>query len=314
MSVLVVAEHDNQHLNPVTAHVLSAAFQCGEEVDVLVMGAGCDVVARAAAQLLGVKRVRQLDAPHYKDFLVENLAMVLAQLAGAYSHVLLPATSFGKSLMPRVAAMLDVAPVSEVIAVQGPDRFLRPSHAGNVLEIVLCAEPVKLLTVRPAAFPAAGMCDLSVRIEGLAPGPDMGVSRLVGRILREASGPELAGARVVVAGGRGLGSAEAFRDLLEPLAACLGAALGATRSAVDANYVANDLQVGQTGKAVAPDLYIAVGLSGAVQHLAGMRDAKCIVAINKDPDAPIMKLADLALVGDVHEVVPQLIAALKAGG
>lgn len=311
MSILVLAEHDNQKLLPLTAKVLGAARLLEGPVDMLVIGSGCEAVAEQAARLSGVARVRKLDAPHYADFLPENLAMVLAQLAGAYSHVLLPASSFGKSLMPRVAAMLDVAPVSEIIAVLAADRFLRPSHAGNVLETVQCGEPVKLLTVRPAAFPAVPAGAEAAAIEDLAPGPDMGVSRVLGRTLVDNARPDLATARVVVCGGRGLGSAEAFRELLEPLADCLGAALGATRAAVDANHAPNDWQIGQTGKAVAPDLYIAVGVSGAVQHLAGMRDAKCIVAINKDPEAPIMKLADLALVGDAHELVPQLLAQLR---
>lgn len=311
MSILVLAEHDNRQLLPLTAKVLGAARLLEGPVDMLVIGSGCEAVAEQAARLSGVARVRKLDAPHYADFLTENLAMVLAQLAGAYSHVLLPASSFGKSLMPRVAAMLDVAPVSEIIAVLAADRFLRPSHAGNVLETVQCCEPVKLLTVRPAAFPAVPAGAEAAAIEDLAPGPDMGVSRVLGRTLVDNARPDLATARVVVCGGRGLGSAEVFRELLEPLADCLGAALGATRAAVDANHAPNDWQIGQTGKAVAPDLYIAVGVSGAIQHLAGMRDAKCIVAINKDPEAPIMKLADLALVGDAHELVPQLLAQLR---
>ena len=313
MSILVVAEHDHRQLKPQTANVLSAALQLGDAVDVLVAGCNCEGAAEAASSLAGVARVRKLDAPHYAGFLVENLAMVLAQLAGRYSHVLLPATSFGKNLMPRVAAMLDVAPVSEIIQVLGAERFLRPSHAGNVLETVYCPEPVKLLTVRPSAFPAQPAGALRAPIEDLAAGPDMGISRLLGRIPSDSSRPELATARVVVSGGRGLGSVEAFQNLLEPLADCFSGALAATRAAVDAGFAPNDWQVGQTGKAIAPDVYIALGLSGALQHLAGMRDAKCIVAINKDPDAPIMKVADLALEGDVHEVVPQLIAALKAG-
>jgi electron transfer flavoprotein alpha subunit len=312
MSILVVAEHDNTRLKALTANVLGAARKLGGPVDLLVIGAQCDAVAEEGAALAGVARVRKLEAPHYAHFLVENMAMVLAQLAGSYRHVLLPATNFGKSLAPRVAAMLDVAPVSEIIEVLAEDRFLRPSHAGNVLETVQCHEPVKLLTVRPSAFaPVAQAAELAP-IEALAAGPDMGVSRFIGHTLVESGRPELATARVVVAGGRGLGSMEAFHALLEPLADCLGAALGATRVAVDANYVANDLQVGQTGKAVAPDLYLAAGISGAIQHLAGMRDAKCVVAINKDAEAAIFQVADYGLVGDVHEILPQLLAALRA--
>ncbi|NSL55549.1 electron transfer flavoprotein subunit alpha/FixB family protein [Uliginosibacterium aquaticum] len=310
MKILVLAEHDNIRLKPLTARLLGAAQQLGAAADLLVIGAACQAVAEQGALLAGVARVRQLDAPHYAHFSVENLAMVLAQLAGSYTHVLLPATPFGKALAPRVAAMLDVAPVSGVTAIVAGDCFVRPTHAGNVLETVLCPEPVKVLTLRPAAFAATGR-QLPAVIESLAPGPEMGVSRQVAQQRTNSARPELATARVVVAGGRGLGSADAFRDLLEPLADCLGAALAATRAAVDANYASNDLQVGQTGCAVAPELYIAVGISGAQQHLAGMRDAKWIVAINTDPEAPIFKVADLALVGDAHEIVPQLIAALR---
>ncbi|MBS1209844.1 MAG: electron transfer flavoprotein subunit alpha [Proteobacteria bacterium] len=310
MNVLVIAEHDNVVLNPQTASVLGAALQLAEQADVLVIGYQCEAVAEAAARLQGVARVRKADAPHYAHFLAENLAMVVAQMAGSYSHVLLPATAFGKNLGPRVAAMLDVAQVSDIIEILAADTFVHPIYAGNVLETVRCSEPVKLVTVRSSAFAMVPACDAVAPILALAPGPDMGVSRFIGNELPHSTRPDLAAAKVVVAGGRGLGSHEAYHRLLDPLADCLGAALGATRAAVDANYAPNDYQVGQTGKVVAPEIYIAAGISGAIQHVAGMRDSKLIVAINKDPEAPIFEVADLGLVGDLHEILPQLTAAL----
>jgi len=310
MSVLVIAEHDNVVLKPQTASVLTAALQLAEQVDLLVIGFRCEAVAEAAANLHGVARVRKIDAPHYAHFLAENLAMVVAQMAGSYSHVLLPATAFGKNLGPRVAAMLDVAQVSDIIEIVAADTFVHPIYAGNVLETVRCSDPVKLLTVRPSAFAMLAARESAAPIVDVAAGPDMGVSRFVSNELPHSARPELAAAKVVVAGGRGLGSHEAYHRLLEPLADCLGAALGATRVAVDANYAPNDYQIGQTGKVVAPELYIAVGISGAIQHVAGMRGSKLIVAINKDPEAPIFEVADLGLVGDLHEILPQLTAAL----
>lgn len=313
MKVLLIADHDNRQLSPQTPRLLHAARGIGGVVDLLVMGFACDAVAGEAALLEGVDRVRLLDAPHYGDFLAENQAMVVAQLAGSYSHVLFSTSSIGRALMPRVAAMLDVAPVSDVIRILAPDRFQRPSHAGNIVETVLCAEPLKLLTVRTAVFEAEASGNVAVLISELPAGPDMGVSRV---LLRESHGngsrPALEDARVVVSGGRGLGSAQAFDALLTPLAACFGAAQGATRAAVDAGFAPNDWQVGQTGKKVAPELYLAVGISGAAQHLAGMRDAACIVAINKDSEAPIFLHADLGLVGDANVLLPELLAALKA--
>lgn len=312
MKALVIAEHDNVALKTQTLPVLTAALRLAVQVDVLVIGSQCGSAAEAAAKLVGVARARKVDAPHYAHFLAENLAMVVAQMAGAYDYVLLPATAFGKNLGPRVAAMLDVAQISEIIEIIDADTFVRPTYAGNVLETVRSSDPLKVITVRPSAFaPTAATSERAAPVEVAAAGPDMGVSRFVGNDLPLNSRPELASARIVVAGGRGLGSHDAYHALLEPLADCLGAALAATRAAVDANYVPNDYQVGQTGKAVAPDIYIAVGISGAIQHVAGMRDAKLIVAINKDPEAPIFQIADVGLVGDLHEILPLLTAALR---
>lgn len=311
MRTLLVADHDNRRLSPLAARVLTAARPLDAPVDVLVIGHGCDAVADAAALLTGVSRVRLLDAPHYADLLAENLAMVIAQLAGSYSHVLFSASSFGKALAPRVAAMLDVAPVSGVTRILAPDCFQRPSHAGNVIETVQCDEPVRLLSIHAAAFEPAAAGPVPATISELPAGPDMGVSQVVSRELHDSgSRPPLEAARVVVSGGRGLGSAEAFERLLLPLADRFGAAPAATRAAVDAGFAPNDWQVGQTGKTVEPELYLAVGISGALQHLSGMRNAGCIVAINKDPEAEIFRHADFGLVGDAAEILPQLLAEL----
>lgn len=309
---LLLADHDNHTLAPQTARVLTAARQLGAPVDLLVIGHDCDAVAESAALLEGVSRVRLLDAAHYRDFLAENLAMVIAQLAGSYTHVLFSSASVGKALMPRVAAMLDVSPVSGVMRILTPDCFVRASHAGNVIETLQCEEPVKLLGIHAAAFEPVKAGQAPVSISELPAGPDMGVSRVVSRQLHDTGKrPALEAARVVVAGGRGLGSADAFESLLTPLADCFGAALGATRAAVDAGYAPNDWQVGQTGKTVAPELYIAVGISGALQHLSGMSASRCIVAINRDPEAPIFQHADLGLVGDAATLLPQLLAELE---
>jgi electron transfer flavoprotein alpha subunit len=311
MSLLVIAEHDARHgLALATLNTVTAARQIGGEIHVLVAGSGCAAVAQAAAGVEGVARVLVADAPHYADQLAENLAsLVVAQAAGA-SHVLAPATSFGKNLMPRVAALLDVAQVSDITAVVSPDTFVRPIYAGNALATVRSRDAVKVVTVRSTAFDAAKVGAAAAPVQAIEAGPDLGLARCTGRELTQSARPELGAAKVIVSGGRGLGSGENFHGLLEPLADRLGAAIGASRAAVDAGYVPNDCQVGQTGKVVAPQLYIAVGISGAIQHLAGMKDSRVIVAINKDPDAPIFQVADYGLVGDLFQILPELTSAL----
>lgn len=310
MSILVIAEHDNANLKASTLNTVAAASRIGGEIHVLVAGADCAAVASQAASLQGVAKVRLADAAHYQSQTAENLsALVLAQATG-YSHILAPATTFGKNLLPRVAALLDVAQISEIVGVDSADTFVRPIYAGNALATVRSADPVKVVTVRTTAFdPVAG--GGAALIENVASAADTAQSSLLGRELSKSERPELAAASTIVAGGRGLGSGESYRALLEPLADKLGAALGASRAAVDAGFVPNDYQVGQTGKIVAPDLYLAIGISGAIQHLAGMKDSKVIVAINKDPDAPIFQVADYGLVGDLFEAVPQLLAAMR---
>lgn len=309
MTVLVIAEHDNSALKPGVAQTIVAAGQLGGEVHVLVAGTGCAAAANAAAQLQGVAKVLLCEAAHYADGGAENLGALVAGLAPAYSHLLAAATPFGKNLMPRVGALLDVAPISEIMAVEGPGTFVRPIYAGNVLVKVDSADPIKVLTVRTTAFAAAEGGN-AAGIDTVPAGPDLGISRVVGREIVKSERPELTAARVVVSGGRGMGSGENYHNVLEPLADKLGAALGASRAAVDAGFAPNDYQVGQTGKIVAPELYVAVGISGAIQHLAGMKDSKVIVAINKDPDAPIFQVADYGLVADLFEAVPSLVKEL----
>lgn len=309
--VLWVVEHLHSHLAGASAHALVAASELGGTVDALVIGHDCEGAAREAAALDGVRCVRLVDAPHYAAQTAENLAIVVAQLAGAYTHVVLAASSYGKNLGPRVAALLDVAPITEVVAIEAADTFVRPIYAGNALETVRSHDPVKLLTVRSAAFPAAQAGAQLAPIEPAPAGPDLGVVRLLRRELAAGDRPALGTARVVVAGGRGFDQAEQFQGLLTPLAAALGAALGASRAAVDAGFVGNECQVGQTGQIVAPDLYIAIGISGAIQHVAGMRDSRVVVAINKDPEAPICAQADFVLIGDLAEIVPRLTALLQ---
>jgi len=309
MTVLLLAEHDNRSLNPVTRNALTAARQLGGDIDILVIGDACRVVAESASRLAGVARVLLVDAAHFGEPCAENIASQLLSIASGYSHVLAAATSTGKSVMPRVAAMLDVAQISEIIAVLDAGTFSRPIYAGNATQTVQSVDPVKVMTVRATAFEASGDGG-AAPIETVEAVADCGLSRVVARELTRSGRPELGSADVVVAGGRGLGNRENFVALLEPLAQKLDAAIGATRSAVDAGFVSNDLQIGQTGKVVAPRLYIAVGLSGAIQHLAGMKDSQVIVAINKDPEAPIFQVADYGLVGDLFEIVPQLINAL----
>jgi len=310
MTILVVAEHDNAALRPSTLHTLGAAKKIGGEVHVLVAGQGCQAVAQAAAKAQGVGKVLLADAAQYKDQLAENLAALVAGLAKDYSHILAPATTFGKNFMPRVAAALDVAQVSDISAVKSPDTFVRPIYAGNALATVQSKDSVKVVTVRSTGFEAVEASGGGASVDPVAAAADTGLSGLVGRELTKSERPELTAARVIVSGGRGMGSGENFK-LLEPLADKLNAAMGASRAAVDAGFVPNDWQVGQTGKIVAPDLYIAVGISGAIQHLAGMKDSRVIVAINKDEEAPIFQVADYGIVGDLFKVVPELVKALE---
>ncbi len=306
MTALVIAEHDNAGLKPGTANAVTAAARMGGDVHVLVAGQGCAGAAAEAAKLAGVAKVLVADAAHYAAALPENLAALVAPLARGYGHVVAAATAVGKSFMPRVAALLDVSQVSEIVAVESPDTFVRPIYAGNAFATVQSPDAIKVVTVRSTGFEEAAATG-SAPVEAVAPGPDCGKSKVLGQELTKSARPELVAARRVVAGGRGLGSAENFR-LLEALADKLGAAIGASRAAVDSGYVPNDYQVGQTGKIVAPDLYIAVGISGAIQHLAGMKDSKVIVAINKDPEAPIFQVADYGLVGDLFQALPELTA------
>ena len=289
---------------------MTAATKLGDDVHVLIAGAGCAAAGEAAAKIVGVSKVLVCDAPHYEAQTAENVAELVKALAANYSHVLAAATPAGKNMLPRVAALLDVAQISEIVAIESTDTFVRPIYAGNALATVKSADAVKVITVRTTAFDAAAAEGNSAPVEALAAGADVGVSALVNREIVKSARPELGAAKVIVSGGRGMGSGENYHSLLEPLADKLGAALGASRAAVDAGFVPNDYQVGQTGKIVAPQLYIAIGISGAIQHLAGMKDSKVIVAINKDPDAPIFQVADYGLVGDLFEVVPQLTAAV----
>ena len=309
MSILVIAEHDNAVLRPATLNAVTAAVQIGGDVDVLVAGQGCAAVAATAAKIAGVRRVRLVEAAHYADQSAENLAALVAALASGYSHIMAAATSNGKNMLPRVAALLGVAQISDIIRVESADTFVRPIYAGNVLATVQSEDPVKVITVRTTAFDVAGEGG-NAAVETADAGADTGCSKVLGREMTQSARPELTAAKVIVTGGRGLGSAEQYKAVLEPLADKLQAALGASRAAVDAGYAPNDYQVGQTGKIVAPQLYIAIGVSGAIQHLAGMKDSKVIVAINKDAEAPIFQVADYGLVGDLFEAVPALVNAL----
>lgn len=309
MKALVIAEHDNTTLKPVTRNAVSAAAKLGGEIHLLVAGNHCDTVAGEAATLVGVTKVIQVQAEHLAAQLAEDVADTVLVLAGDYSHLLAPATSSGKSIMPRVAAKLDVAQISEIVAVEAPDVFLRPIYAGNAFARVRTAETVKVLTVRCTAFEPAGLGDAAPIESATAPARKVN-NRLVERTLAKSERPELAAAEIVISGGRGLGSGDNYQQMLSPLADRLNAALGASRAAVDAGYVPNSLQVGQTGNIVAPRLYIAVGISGAIQHVAGMKDSKVIVAINKDPEAPIFQIADYGLVADLFEALPRLTASL----
>ncbi len=309
MSILVIAEHDNVQLNTATLNVVAAASQLGGDIHVLVAGANARPVAEQAAQAQSVAKVLLADGPALADGLAENVAAQVLAVADGYSHILFAATASGKNVAPRVAAKLDVAQISDIVTVESADTFVRPIYAGNALATVQSADPVKVITVRTTGFDAAAAEGGSAAIDTVDAVGDSGKSSFVGRELAKSDRPDLASASVVVSGGRGMGSAENFK-ILDALADKLGAALGASRAAVDAGYAPNDWQVGQTGKIVAPQLYIAVGISGAIQHLAGMKDSKVIVAINKDAEAPIFGVADYGLVADLFEAVPELVNAL----
>lgn len=313
MAILVIAEHDNQRLKAGTLNAIGAAAKIGGAVHLLVAGHQCGAVAAAAQQVSGVQKVLLADDGIYTNLLAENLAPLVVGLAKDYSHVLAAATTSGKNFLPRIAALLDVAQISEVVAVESPSVFVRPIYAGNVLATVESADAIKVISVRTTAFEPVAASGGAAAIEAIAVGSESGLTRFVGQELTQSDRPELAAASVVVSGGRALGSAEQFKSVLEPLADKLGAALGASRAAVDAGYAPNDSQVGQTGKVVAPQLYIAIGISGAIQHLAGMKDSKVIVAINKDEEAPIFQVADYGIVGDLFTVVPELLAELSKG-
>jgi len=308
MAVLVIAEHDNASLKGSTLHTVTAAAACGSELHILVAGHNCGDAAEAAAQIIGVAKVLVADAAAFADGLAENVAEQVLAIAAGYSHILAPATAYGKNILPRVAAKLDVAQISEITRVNAPDAFERPIYAGNAIAYVQSSDPVKVITVRSTGFDAASAGGVAT-IENIAAVADFGKSAFVEREVAKSDRPELTAAKVIVSGGRGMGSGDNFK-ILEPLADKLGAAMGASRAAVDAGFAPNDWQVGQTGKIVAPQLYIAVGISGAIQHLAGMKDSKIIVAINKDPEAPIFGVADYGLVADLFEAVPSLIQAL----
>ena len=310
MSVLIIAEHDNKQLNPATLHAVTASAKLGK-VDLLVAGNGASAVVESAKQVAGVEKVLVADAAHYAEGLAEELAPLVVKLAADYRYVAATATTFGKNLLPRVAALLDVPQISDLTEVVDNTTFVRPIYAGNAFETVQADSEKLVLTFRATAFdaaPAQGGHAEAVNVEAT---PAQNLSRFVNRQLSHSDRPELTQAKVIVSGGRALGSAEKFNEVLTPLADVLGAAIGASRAAVDAEYAPNDVQVGQTGKVVAPQLYFAIGISGAIQHVAGMQDSKVIVAINKDADAPIFNVADYGLVGDLFEIVPQLTEALK---
>ena len=309
MNVLVIAEHNNQTLNPAVCHAVSAAAKLGS-VHRLVAGSGAAAVAEQAVKVAGVEKVLLADAPHYAEALAEELAPLVVSLTADYRYIASAADAFGKNLMPRIAALLDCSQVSDVVEIIDGDTFVRPIYAGNALVTLKCTEPKLVLTFRTTAFDAAADGG-SAETVSAAPTPAQNISRFVSRELPQSERPELTQARVVVSGGKGLGSKENFDAVLTPLADVLGAAIGASRAAVDAEYAPNDYQVGQTGKVVAPELYIAVGISGAIQHIAGMQDSKTVVAINKDPEAAIFNAADYGIVGDLFDIVPQLTVALK---
>ena len=310
MTALVIAEHDNASIKPATLNTVTAAAACGGDVHVLVAGHNAAEAAKAAGQIAGVSKVIHADSDALAHGLAENVAAQVLALAGSYSHILFPATASGKNVAPRVAAKLDVAQISDITKVDSPDTFERPIYAGNAIAIVQSGDPVKVLTVRTTGFDAAAATGGSAAVESVSATADSGKSSFVGQEIAKSDRPELTAAKVVVSGGRALGSSEKFTEVMTPLADKLGAAIGASRAAVDAGYAPNDLQVGQTGKIVAPQLYVAAGMSGAIQHLAGMKDSKVIVAINKDEEAPIFSVADYGLVADLFTAVPELTQAL----
>jgi len=310
MAVLVLAEHDGKTVRKATLNTVAAAQKIGGEIHVLVAGHDCAEAAKAAAAIAGVAKVLHADAAPLAEELAENVASLIVSMAKNYSHILAPATSTGKNILPRAAALLDCQQISEIIAVDSPDTFVRPIYAGNALATVKSADPIKVITVRTTAFDAVAAGGGAAAVESVAAPADSGLSSFVGREVAKSERPELTSARAVVSGGRGMGSGDNFK-ILEPLADRLKAAMGASRAAVDAGFVPNDWQVGQTGKIVAPELYVAVGISGAIQHLAGMKDSRVIVAINKDEEAPIFQVADYGIVGDLFQVVPMLVEELK---
>jgi electron transfer flavoprotein alpha subunit len=311
MAVLVLAEHDHKSIKKATLNTVAAAQKLGADIHVLVAGHHSGAAAKAASQVAGVKKVLHADAPHLGEFLAENLAALIVSMAKSYTHILAPATSTGKDVMPRAAALLDVQQISDISGVEAPDSFVRPIYAGNALATVKSKDAIKVITVRTTAFDAVSSSGGSAQVQAVTPPPDSGLSAFVSREVSKSERPELTAAKIIVSGGRGMGSGENFTKVLEPLADKLGAAMGASRAAVDAGFVPNDWQVGQTGKIVAPDLYVAVGISGAIQHLAGMKDSRVIVAINKDEEAPIFQVADFGVVGDLFQIVPTLVDELK---
>ena len=310
MTSLVIAEHDHASIRPATLNTVTAASQCGGDVHVLVAGHNAQAAAEAASKIAGVSKVIHVEGEQFAHGLAENMAAQVVGMASAYSHILFPATASGKNIAPRVAALLDVGQISDITKVDATDTFERPIYAGNAIAIVQSMDAVKVITVRTTGFDAAASTGGSASVETLSGMADSGKSSFVSAEIAKSDRPELTAAKIIVSGGRALGSSEKFNEVLEPLADKLGAALGASRAAVDAGYAPNDWQVGQTGKIVAPQLYVAVGISGAIQHLAGMKDSKVIVAINKDPEAPIFSVADFGLEADLFVAVPELIAAL----
>ncbi len=309
MASLVIAEHDNASIKSATLNTVAAAAKIGGDITVLVAGSGAKAAADAAAQIAGVSKVLLADAPQLGDQLAENLAAQIVAIAKNYSHILLPATASGKNVGPRVAALLDVAQLSDITAVESADTFQRPIYAGNAIATVQSTDPIKVVTVRTTGFDAVAATGGSAAVESIEAVADSGKSTFIKREVAKSDRPELTAAKIVVSGGRGMGSADNFK-ILDPLADKLGAALGASRAAVDAGYAPNDWQVGQTGKIVAPQLYVAIGISGAIQHLAGMKDSKVIVAVNKDPEAPIFGVADYGLVADLFQAVPEMVSEL----